>query len=86
MGRQVMAEPLFCTFRLEDHVPDAHPFHAVDLRLDAAFIRRVMAPHDSAIGRPSIDPELMIRMLLVGTLNGVRSERKLCAEVHLNPG
>lgn len=54
--------------------------------LDTAFIRRVMAPHDSAIGRPSNDSELMIPTLLVGTLDGVRSERKLCAKVHLNLG
>ncbi len=86
MGKRVMAEPLFYTFRLEDHVPADHPLRAVDMLLDTAFIRRVMAPHYSAIGRPSIDPELMIRMLLVGYLNGVRSERKLCAEVHLNLG
>ncbi len=86
MGRRMMAEPLFYTFRLEDHVPSDHPLRAVDMLLDTAFIRRVMAPHYSAIGRPSIDPELMIRMLLVGYLNGVRSERKLCAEVHLNLG
>ncbi len=86
MGKRVMAEPLFYTFRLEDHVPADHPLRAVDALLDTAFIRRVMAPHYSGIGRPSIDPELMIRMLLVGYLNGVRSERKLCAEVHLNLG
>jgi len=86
MGKRVLAEPLFYTFRLEDHVPADYPLRAVDMLLDTAFIRRVMAPHYSAIGRPSIDPELMIRMLLVGTLNGVRSERKLCAEVHLNLG
>ncbi len=86
MGKRVMAEPLFYTFRLEDHVPADHPLRAVDMLLDTAFIRRVMAPHYSGIGRPSIDPELMIRMLLVGYLNGVRSERKLCAEVHLNLG
>ncbi len=84
MGKRVMAEPLFYTFRLDDHVPADHPLRAVDALLDTAFIRRVMAPHYSAIGRPSIDPELMIRMLLVGYLDGIRSERRLCAEVHLN--
>jgi len=84
MGKRVMAEPLFYTFRLEDHVPVDHPLRAVDVLLDTAFIRRVMAPYYSAIGRPSIDPELMIRMLLVGYLSSIRSERKLCAEVHLN--
>ena len=84
MGKRMMAEPLFYTFRLEDHVPADHSLRAIDALLDTAFIRRVMAPYYSAIGRPSIDPELMIRMLLVGYLGGIRSERKLCAEVHLN--
>ena len=84
MGRRVMTEPLFYTFRLEDHVPADHAWRAVDALLDTAFVRRVMAPHYSAIGRPSIDPELMIRMLLIGYLSGIRSERRLCAEVHLN--
>lgn len=82
MGRRVVAEPLFYTFRLEEHVPGDHPLRAVDALLDTAFVRRVMAPHYGAIGRPSIDPELMVRMLLVGYLGGIRSERRLRAEVH----
>ena len=84
MGKRVMADPLFYTFRFEDHVPDDHALRAVDALLDTACIRCAMAPYYSAIGRPSIDPELMIRMRLVGYLNGIRSERKLCGEVHLN--
>src|SRR4051794_37056828 len=84
MGRRVTAEPLFHTFRLEDHVPGDHPLRAVDALLDTAFVRRVMAPRYSPIGRPSVDPELMVRVLLVGYLGGIRSERRLCAEVHLN--
>ena len=84
MGKRVMAEPVFSTVRIDDHLPANHLLRAVDALLDTAFVRRIMAPHYSLIGRPSVDPELMIRMLLVGYLNGVRSERKLCAEVHLN--
>ena len=84
MGRRVMAEPLFHTFRLEGHVPGDPPLRAVDALPDTAFVRRVVAPHHSPIGRPSADPELMVRMLLVGYLGGIRSERKLCAEVHPN--
>ena len=84
MGMRVMTEPLFYTFRLEDHVPADRAWRAVDALLDTAFVRRVMAPHYSATGRPSIDPELMIRTLLIGYLSGIRSERRLCAEVHLN--
>src|SRR6201982_497259 len=47
-------------------------------------IRRDLAPFYSSIGRPSIDPELMIQMLLIGYCLGIRSERRLCDEVHLN--
>jgi transposase len=47
-------------------------------------LRQELAPYYSAIGRPSIDPELMIRMLIVGYCFAIRSERRLCEEVHLN--
>ncbi len=84
MGKRVMAEPVFSTVRIDDHLPANHLLRAVDALLDTAFVRRIMAPHYSLIGRPSIDPELMIRMLLLGYLGGIRSERKLCAGMHLN--
>jgi transposase len=84
MGRRVMAEPLFYRFRIKDHVPGDHLLRVVDQLLDTAFVRKVMAPFYSPIGQPSIDPELMVRMPLIGYLNGIRSERRLCAEVHLN--
>jgi len=64
MGKRVMAEPLFYTFRLEDHVPVDHPLRAVDVLLDTAFIRRVMAPYYSAIGRALLQtlarPQLLV--------------------------
>jgi len=84
MGKRVMAEPLFDTVRIDDYLPADHLLRAVDALLDTAFVRSIMAPHYSLIGRPSIDPELMVRMLLVGYLGGIRSERKLCAGMHLN--
>jgi len=65
-------------------VPHDHSLRTVDALLDTVFIRRVMAPYYSAIGRPSIDPGLMTRMLLVGYPSSIRSERKLCGEVQLN--
>ena len=68
MGRRVMAEPLFYRFRIEDHVPEDHLLRVVDQLLDTAFVRKIMAPFYSTIGRPSIDPELMVRMLLIGYL------------------
>jgi transposase len=57
---------------------------SIDRFVDLQQIRRELASFYSSIGRPSIDPELMIRMLLVGYCLGIRSERRLCDEVHLN--
>src|SRR6478609_12035942 len=82
--RLVMQESLFYQFRLDDHVPADHMLRAIDRFLDLDRLRRHLAPFYSTTGRPSIDPELMIRVLLVGYLGGIRSERRLCAEVHLN--
>ena len=82
--RVVMQESLFYQFRLNDHVPANHMLRAIDRFLDLNGLRRHLAPFYSTTGRPSIDPELMIRMLLVGYCFGIRSERRLCEEVHLN--
>lgn len=84
MGRQVAQGSLFYGFRLEDHVPGDHLLRRIDGLLDFGFVREALAGSYSAAGRPSIDPELMLRMLLVGYLFGIRSERRLCQEVHLN--
>lgn len=75
---------LFYEFCLEDHVPQDHLLRSIDRFVDLSDIRQHLAPFYSSIGRPSIDPELMIRMLLVGYCMGIRSERRLCEEVHLN--
>ena len=82
--RQVAQGALFYEFSLEAHVPADHLLHEIDRFVDLCGIRRDLGPYYSAIGRPSIDPELMIRMLLVGYIMGIRSERRLCQEVHLN--
>src|SRR5271169_6412840 len=84
MGRQDAPEKLFYQFRLEDHVPCDHPLRQLDAVLKFDGARTVLAGHYSRKGRPSIDPELMLRMLLVGYAYGIRSERQLCNEVHLN--
>ena len=84
MGRQVEQAALFYEFRLEERVPGDHLLRRVDAMLDLSWVRGHMAEHYSATGRPSIDPELMVRMLLVGYLYGIRSERRLCEEVELN--
>lgn len=84
MGMLSGQEPLFFGFQLEDHVPPDHLLRRVDAVLDFGFVRRALAPYYSSTGRPSVDPELMLRMLLIGYLHGIRSERRLCDEVHLN--
>jgi len=75
---------LFYSFNLEDHVPANHLLRGIDKFLDLSDLRAYLAPFYSHTGRPSIDPELMIRMLIVGYCFGIRSERRLCEEVHLN--
>ncbi|EBA18476.1 ISPsy22, transposase truncated [Roseobacter sp. SK209-2-6] len=75
---------LFYVFSLEDHVPLNHLIRVIDLHLDLSIIRGYPADFYSPTGRPSIDPELMIRMLLVGCCFGIRSERRLCEDMHLN--
>src|SRR6201994_4083420 len=82
--RQVEQAALFYEFSLERHVPADHLLRSIDRFVDLQEIRKDLAPFYSNIGRPSIDPELMIRMLLVGYCSGIRSERRLCEEVHLN--
>jgi transposase len=82
--RQVEQAALFYEFSLERHVPADHLLRSIDRFVDLQEIRKGLAPFYSNIGRPSIDPELMIRMLLVGYCSGIRSERRLCEEVHLN--
>ena len=84
MGRQAVPERLFYDFCLADHVPADHLLRQVDRFLDLDDVRRELKPFYSGIGRPSIDPALMIRMLIVGYCFAIRSERRLCDEVHLN--
>jgi transposase len=85
MGHQASEqERLFYAFNLEDHIPSTHLLRAIDRCLDLSELHRHLAEHYSHTGRPSIDPELMIRMLIVGYCYGIRSERRLCEEVQLN--
>jgi transposase len=84
IGRKDKPEQLFYAFRLENHVPPDHILRGIDAVFDLGAIRKSLEPYYSSTGRPSIDPELMIRMLLIGYSFGIRSERRLCEEVHLN--
>jgi transposase len=83
-ARQVPQEALFYEFSLEGHVPAGHVLRAIDGFVDLGSVRAHLAPFYSSTGRPSIDPELLIRMLIVGYCFGIRSERRLCEEIHLN--
>jgi transposase len=82
--RRVMQEALFYGFSLERHVPDNHLLRKIDHFVDLSELRAHLGPYYSDVGRPSIDPELMMRMLIVGYCSGIRSERRLCDEVHVN--
>jgi len=85
MGERTVAqEALFYEFSLERHVPADHLLRSIDLFVDLSSIREHLRPFYSEMGRPSVDPELMIRMLIIGYTHGIRSERRLCEEVHLN--
>jgi transposase len=82
--RCVRQDALFYEFSLERQVPERHLLRLMDGYVDLDGLRRELAPYYSEVGRPSIDPALMIRMLIVGYCFGIRSERRLCEEVHLN--
>jgi transposase len=82
--RQVEQGALFYEFSVDRHVPADHLLRSIDRFVELDQVRRDLAPFYSVIGRPSVDPELMIRMLIVGYCFAIRSERRLCEEVHLN--
>src|SRR5205814_257917 len=75
---------LFYSFCLEDVVPKDHLVRGIAAVLDLSWIHNELAAHYSSTGRPLIDPELMIRMLLIGYVFAIRSERLLCRELKVN--
>lgn len=85
MGVQHVAPRLFYDFCLDEHVPADHQLRGIDRHLDFDGVRAVLKACNSQSGRPSIDPELMVRMLLIGFCMRIRSERRLCEEVRLDP-
>src|SRR6201981_1214657 len=82
--RRVRQDALFYEFSLERHVPERHLLRSIDRFVELDGLRQELAPFYSEMGRSSIDPEMLIRMLIVGYCFGIRSERRLCEEVHLN--
>ena len=77
-------EQLFYSFCLEEAVPDDHLVRAISAVLDLSWVHGELEPYYSRLGRPSVDPALMIRMLIVGYVFAIRSERALCREVQVN--
>src|SRR5437879_2021811 len=77
-------EQFFYSFRLDDAVPEDHPVRRIAAVLDLGWVYSELAPCYPRIGRPSVDPVLMIRMLIVGYVFGIRSERELCRDVGVN--
>lgn len=84
MGQHSRSEALFYYFRLEDHVPEDHLLRLIDRHVSFDFVRAKLKEFYSESGRPSIDPELLLRILLVGYLYGITSERKLVEELRMH--
>ena len=84
MGQQCRSESLFYYFRIEDHVPESHLLRLIDRYVSFDFVREKLKPFYSDTGRPSIDPERLLRILLIGYLYGVTSERKLIEELRMH--
>ena len=77
-------EELFYSFRLDEAVPDDHPVRKIAAVLDLSWVHSELAPYYPKMGRPSIDPELMVRMLIIGYVFAIRSERAICRDVQVN--
>jgi transposase len=84
MGQHARSESLFYYFRLEDQVPENHLLRLIDRHVRFDFVREKLQDSYSDTGRPSIDPELLLRILLIGYLYGVTSERKLVEELQIH--
>ena len=84
MGQQPRTESLFYYFRLQDQIPEDHLLRLIDRHIDFSFVREQLKDFYSPMGRPSIDPEVLLRLLLVGYLYGITSERRLLDEVRMH--
>src|SRR5512141_9040 len=84
MGCHARSEALFYYFRLEDQVPETHLLRLIEKHISFAFVREKLKDSYSETGRPSIDPELLLRILLIGYLYGITSERKLVEELRMH--
>jgi transposase len=84
MGQHDRSEAWFYYFRLEDQIPETHLLRLIDKHISFDFVRKQLRDSYSENGRPSIDPELLLRILLIGYLHGITSERKLVEELRMH--
>jgi transposase len=84
MGHHTRSEALFYYFRLEDQIPENHLLRLIDRHISFEFVREQLKDSYSETGRPSVDPELLLRILLIGYLYGITSERKLVEELRMH--
>ena len=84
MGQHDGSEALFYYFRLEDQVPETHLLRLIEKHISFEFVRERLKDSYRDTGRPSIDPELLLRILLIGYLYGISSERKLVEELRMH--
>jgi|SRR5215831_18861553 len=84
MGEQQRTGSLFYNLRLEDQIPNDHLLRLIDRHIDFSFVRERLRKHYSSTGRPSIDPEVLLRLLLIGYLYGITSERRLLEEERMH--
>lgn len=84
MGERSKSEALFYYFKLEDHVLENHLLRLIDCYVDLGFVRQRLRPYYSDASRPSVDPEVLLRILLIRYLYGITSERRLVDEVGIH--
>src|SRR4029077_20764035 len=84
MGQHDRSEALFYYFRLEDQVPEHHLLRLIEKHISFEFVRQQLKDRYNETGRPSVDPELLLRILLIGYLYGLTSERKLVEELRMH--
>ena len=84
MGQHARSEALFYYFTLEEYIPQNHLLRLIDKHIDFSFVREQLKDSYSDTGRPSVDPELLLRILLIGYLYGITSERKLVEDLGMH--
>src|SRR5947208_16430951 len=84
MGQHDRSEALFYYFRLEDQVPETHLLRLIEKHISFAFVRERLKQSYSESGRPSIDPVILLRILMIASLYGITRERQLVEELRMH--